>query len=112
VCERVADPADQARAEWFLAYAETDFGDVPAVDERLERALKVFRDTDDRWGTAAVLNTRAKLGYLRAHPCYKRPGPASSDPQSRRNFVLHHRGDPNQEIHLALVPLVIRQPAR
>ena len=66
VCERVAVPAARARAEWFLAYAETDFGDVPAVDERLERALAVFRDTGDRWGTAAVLSTRAKLGYLRA----------------------------------------------
>jgi predicted ATPase/DNA-binding SARP family transcriptional activator len=66
VCERVADPAGRARAEWFLAYAETDLGDVPAVDERLERALTVFRDTGDRWGTAAVLSTRAKLGYLRA----------------------------------------------
>ena len=66
VCERVAEPVARARAEWFLAYAETDLGDVPAVDERLERALTVFRDTDDRWGTAAVLSTRAKLGYLRA----------------------------------------------
>jgi tetratricopeptide (TPR) repeat protein len=66
VCERVADPADRARAEWFLAYAEADLGHVPAADERLERALTVFRDTDDRWGTAAALSTRAKLGYLRA----------------------------------------------
>lgn len=66
VCERVADPAGRARAEWFLAYAETDLGDVPAVDERLERALTVFLDIGDRWGTAAVLSTRAKLGYLRA----------------------------------------------
>ena len=66
VCEQVADPADRARAEWFLAYAETDLGDVPAVDERLERALAGFRDAGDRWGTAAVLSTRAKLGYLRA----------------------------------------------
>jgi predicted ATPase/DNA-binding SARP family transcriptional activator len=66
VCEQVADPADRARAQWFLAYAETDLGDVPAVDQRLERALKVFRDTGDRWGTAAVLSTRAKLGFVRA----------------------------------------------
>ncbi len=66
VCERVADLADRARAEWFLAYAETDLGDVPAVDERLERALTGFRAAGDRWGTAAALSTRAKLGYLRA----------------------------------------------
>ncbi len=66
VCAEVADPVSRARAEWFLAYAETDLGDVPAVDERLERALTIFRDTGDRWGTAAVLSTRAKLWYLRA----------------------------------------------
>jgi predicted ATPase/DNA-binding SARP family transcriptional activator len=65
VFEQVVDPADRARAEWFLAYAETDLGDVPAVDERLERALAGFRDAGDRWGTAAVLSTRAKLAYLR-----------------------------------------------
>jgi predicted ATPase/DNA-binding SARP family transcriptional activator len=64
VCERVADPVDRARAEWFLAYAETDLGDVPAVNERLERALTGFRAAGDRWGTAAALSTRAKLGYL------------------------------------------------
>jgi predicted ATPase/DNA-binding SARP family transcriptional activator len=80
VCERVVDPADRARAEWFLAYAETDLGDVPAVDERLERALTVFRDTDDRWGTAAVLSTRAKLGYLRVDPkALERDGEQSAE---------------------------------
>jgi predicted ATPase/DNA-binding SARP family transcriptional activator len=66
VCQQVAEPVARARAEWFLAYAETDLGDVPTVDERLERALAGFRDAGDRWGTAAVLSTRAKLGYLRA----------------------------------------------
>ena len=66
ICERIPDPAVRARAEWFLAYAETDLGDVRAVDERLERALAGFRAAGDRWGTAAVLGTRAKLGYLRA----------------------------------------------
>jgi predicted ATPase/DNA-binding SARP family transcriptional activator len=80
VCERVAHPADRARAEWFLAYAQTDLGDVPAVDELLERALAVFRDTDDRWGTAAVLSTRAKLGYLRADPkAIERDGEQSAE---------------------------------
>ncbi|MEU8800825.1 BTAD domain-containing putative transcriptional regulator [Spirillospora sp. NPDC048819] len=64
-CEQIAEPVARARAEWFLAYAETDFGDVPAVDERLARALPVFRSAGDRWGTAAALSTRAKLGYLR-----------------------------------------------
>ncbi|MBO3747584.1 winged helix-turn-helix domain-containing protein [Streptosporangiaceae bacterium NEAU-GS5] len=66
VCEAVLDPAARARAEWFLAYAETDFGDVSAVDGRLGRALATFHELDDTWGIAAVLGTRAKLGYLRA----------------------------------------------
>jgi predicted ATPase/DNA-binding SARP family transcriptional activator len=68
VCDQVTDPADRGRAEWFLAYAETDRGDIPTVDGRLDRALTIFRDAGDRWGTAAVLSTRAKLGYLRADP--------------------------------------------
>jgi predicted ATPase/DNA-binding SARP family transcriptional activator len=80
VCERVADPADRARAEWFLAYAEIDLGDVPAVDERLERALAGFRAAGDRWGTAAVLSTRAKLGYLHADPkAIERDGEQSAE---------------------------------
>jgi tetratricopeptide (TPR) repeat protein len=80
VCERVADPADRARAEWFLAYAETDLGDVPAVDERLERALAGFLAAGDRWGTAAALSTRAKLGYLRADPkALERDGEQSAE---------------------------------
>jgi tetratricopeptide (TPR) repeat protein len=80
VCERIADPADRARAEWFLAYAETDLGDVPAVHERLERALAGFRDASDRWGTAAALSTRAKLGYLRADPeALERDGERSAE---------------------------------
>jgi hypothetical protein len=66
VCEEVTDPLDRARAEWFLAYAEIDLGNVAAVDERLERALTGFHAAGDRWGTAAALSTRAKLGFLRA----------------------------------------------
>jgi predicted ATPase/DNA-binding SARP family transcriptional activator len=66
VCEQVPDPLNRARAEWFLAYAEIDLGDVAAVDERLERALAGFQAAGDRWGTAAALSTRAKLGFLHA----------------------------------------------
>ncbi len=47
---------------------------------------------------------------LRAHPNCKRPGSATRDPQLQRNFILHQTGDPNREIHLALLPVVIRQP--
>ncbi len=64
-CERVVDPVDRARAEWFLAHAELDLGDVAAVDQRLARALAGFEDSGDRWGLAAALSTRARLGYVR-----------------------------------------------
>lgn len=49
-------------------------------------------------------------GVIRTHPTYKRPGPATPDPQLRRNYILHQAGDPNREIHLALLPVIIRQP--
>jgi predicted ATPase/DNA-binding SARP family transcriptional activator len=64
-CEQLADPEARGRAEWFLAYAETDTGNLAAVDERLERALAAAREAGDQWGTAAALGTRAKLGYVR-----------------------------------------------
>ncbi len=62
--EQLDDPAARGRAEWFLAHAETDLGDVAAVHERLERALAAFHEAGDRWGIAAALCTRAKLGYV------------------------------------------------
>ena len=62
--EQLDDPAARGRAEWFLAYAEIDFGDVSAVEKRLERALTAFHEAGDRWGIAAALSTRARLGYL------------------------------------------------
>jgi predicted ATPase/DNA-binding SARP family transcriptional activator len=62
--EQLDDPVARGRAEWFLAYAEIDFGDVPAVEKRLERALTAFHEAEDRWGIAAALSTRARLGYL------------------------------------------------
>ncbi|WP_142104383.1 BTAD domain-containing putative transcriptional regulator [Pseudonocardia cypriaca] len=62
--EQLDDPAERGRAEWFLAYAEIDFGDVSAVEKRLERALTAFHEAGDDWGVAAALSTRARLGYL------------------------------------------------
>jgi predicted ATPase/DNA-binding SARP family transcriptional activator len=62
--ERLDDPAARGRAEWFLAHAEIDFGDVPAVRERLGRALAALHEAGDTWGVAAALATRAKLGYV------------------------------------------------
>ncbi|WP_214403865.1 BTAD domain-containing putative transcriptional regulator [Pseudonocardia lacus] len=62
--EQLDDPAARGRAEWFVAHAEVDFGDVLAVQKRLDRALTACEDAGDRWGVAAVLSTRARIGHV------------------------------------------------
>jgi predicted ATPase/DNA-binding SARP family transcriptional activator len=62
------DPVRRARAEWFLAAAIIDFGDMATTSTLLERALATFRDAGDRWGEAAVLSTRAMLAHMRIDP--------------------------------------------
>ncbi|WP_328818642.1 BTAD domain-containing putative transcriptional regulator [Nonomuraea cypriaca] len=63
--EKVADPAGQARAEWFLAMSIVEFGDEKATGELLEQALDTFREIGDLWGEAAALSTRAMLAHMR-----------------------------------------------
>lgn len=60
-----ADTVERARSQWFLAYAESDFGDVSAVQARLDAALASFSDSGDDWGIAAALSTKAKLAQVR-----------------------------------------------
>jgi hypothetical protein len=60
-----------------------------------------------REATAIVEKAEA---VIRGHADYKRPGPPTADRQLRRNYVLHQTGDPNREIHMALLPVVIRSP--
>lgn len=87
-----------------------------AIDQLL--GYLVWRDTKaalvlfiTRQDATAVIDKADKAdAAIRAHANYKRPGPASRDPQLRRDHVLHHTGDPNREIHLALLPVVIRKP--
>jgi hypothetical protein len=88
-----------------------------AFTEAVEQLLGylVWRDTKAalvlfvrRQDATAVIDKADAV--IRAHPTFKRAGPATPDPQLRRNFVLHQAGDPNREIHLALLPVVIRQP--
>ncbi|GIH95864.1 BTAD domain-containing putative transcriptional regulator [Planobispora siamensis] len=64
--EAADDPGGRARAEWFLGYAGLDLGDLEAAAELTERALPVFQELGDRWGTAAALATRAKLAHVRS----------------------------------------------
>ncbi|MEV5596578.1 BTAD domain-containing putative transcriptional regulator [Streptomyces sp. NPDC052496] len=58
-----ADPAGHAWALWFLTYAQVGLGDPAVARDRLARALAAFRALGDRWGTAAVLSSRAQGQY-------------------------------------------------
>ncbi|MER6007617.1 BTAD domain-containing putative transcriptional regulator [Nonomuraea angiospora] len=64
--EGVADEPGRARAEWFLAFAEVDLGDVVATGELIDRALTTFRAVDDQWGVAAALSLRAKHAHVKS----------------------------------------------
>jgi predicted ATPase/DNA-binding SARP family transcriptional activator len=61
----VDDPEGRARAEWFLGFALSDFGDLAVSEELVEHALAAFRERGDRWGVAAALSTRAKHAIIR-----------------------------------------------
>ncbi|GIH42999.1 SARP family transcriptional regulator [Microbispora corallina] len=63
--ERVDDPRGRARAQWFLAYAEIDLGDVDATGRRIDQAADAFRALGDAWGEAAALALRAKHAHIR-----------------------------------------------
>jgi len=84
-----------------------------AIDQLL--GYLVWRDTKaalvlfirQRDATAIVEKAGAAI---RGHADYKRPGSPTEDRQLRRNYVLHQTGDPNREIHMALLPVVIRSP--
>jgi tetratricopeptide (TPR) repeat protein len=61
----IDDPAGQAEAEWFLGFATSDFGDLPASEDLVSRALAAFGALGDQWGVAAALSTRAKQAAVR-----------------------------------------------
>jgi predicted ATPase/DNA-binding SARP family transcriptional activator len=65
LCDAIDQPAEQARARWFLGFATSDWGDPSTSDELVTRALTASRSVGDHWGIAAALSTRAKLAYLR-----------------------------------------------
>ncbi|MFF5235205.1 BTAD domain-containing putative transcriptional regulator [Dactylosporangium sp. NPDC000521] len=62
--EEAREAGGRARALWFLAFAEMDLGDVPAVGALVERALSQFQRIGDRWGVAAALSLRAKHAHI------------------------------------------------
>ncbi|WP_211349098.1 BTAD domain-containing putative transcriptional regulator [Micromonospora pisi] len=63
--EGLGDPVGHARAQWFLGFVQSDFGDLSASTELVHRALDGFRRCGDRWGEAAALSTLAKHGMVR-----------------------------------------------
>ncbi|MFI0410586.1 BTAD domain-containing putative transcriptional regulator [Actinomadura sp. 3N508] len=67
------DEFAQAKAEWFLSHVHWAYGDLAANEERVERAVSVFRAHGDRWFTAAALTTRARfaLGHGRLAAAYQ-----------------------------------------
>ncbi|MGW1345314.1 BTAD domain-containing putative transcriptional regulator [Kribbella sp. NPDC002412] len=63
--DRWLDGAD-ARAQWWIAFAGSDVGDLVTCQALLEVALKTFEAEGDQWGIAAVLAARAKHAHVRS----------------------------------------------
>ena len=65
VRDRALPDAD-ARDELWIAFTGSDSGDLVTGEALLESSLKVFKETGDQWGVAAVLAARAKHAHVRA----------------------------------------------
>jgi hypothetical protein len=63
--DRWLESAD-ARAQWWIAFAGSDAGDLVTCLALLELALKSFETDGDQWGVAAVLVARAKHAHVRS----------------------------------------------
>ncbi|MFI8082252.1 AfsR/SARP family transcriptional regulator [Kitasatospora sp. NPDC086009] len=61
----VPDPVRRARALWLCAYGLFSAGEAAEGEELNARALAVFADEGDQWGTAAALGLRATLALVR-----------------------------------------------
>jgi tetratricopeptide (TPR) repeat protein len=57
---------DDPQALWFLTMTRWAYGDPVVLMERIDRAITIFTDRDDRWGLAAALSTRAQLNIVHA----------------------------------------------
>lgn len=63
--EEAVDPGGRARVEWFVAGGLIELGDDVGANRLLTGSLHAFQKSDDRWGEAAVLSTRAMLAHVR-----------------------------------------------
>ncbi|MFI0740356.1 BTAD domain-containing putative transcriptional regulator [Streptomyces sp. NPDC021100] len=59
------DPVRHGRTLWLLAHGLFAAGSVAASEELNARALALFTEADDRWGTAAALGLRATHALAR-----------------------------------------------
>ncbi|MFI8519245.1 AfsR/SARP family transcriptional regulator [Streptomyces sp. NPDC085481] len=62
--EAIADPVRRARALWLCAYGLFSAGDVAGSEELNTRALALFTEAGEQWGTAAALGMRATLAMV------------------------------------------------
>ncbi|MER5786264.1 BTAD domain-containing putative transcriptional regulator [Streptomyces mobaraensis] len=60
------DPVRDGRTLWLLAHGLFAAGSVAASEELNARALALFTETGDRWGTAAALGLRATYALARS----------------------------------------------
>ncbi len=65
LCHAIEPPWERARAQWFLGFATSDWGDGTSSEALVDTALATFRRLDDSWGIAAALSTRAKQAHNR-----------------------------------------------
>lgn len=63
--DRVTDPGQRARAQWFLSLALAYFGDWNMCERLLGQATAAFESLDDCWGHAAVTYSWAEFRYDR-----------------------------------------------
>ncbi|MGM1060981.1 AfsR/SARP family transcriptional regulator [Saccharothrix sp. Mg75] len=61
----VEDPAERARARWFLGYVLSTVGDPRRGEELNATALAEFEELGDGWGVAVALSER--VGHALAH---------------------------------------------
>ncbi|HET6857862.1 MAG TPA: AfsR/SARP family transcriptional regulator, partial [Streptomyces sp.] len=62
---RITDTGRRARAQWLLAHAHFNAGNVAASEQLTALALAGFRALDDRWGVGLALGSRAIHALIR-----------------------------------------------
>ncbi|HZX03135.1 BTAD domain-containing putative transcriptional regulator [Kribbella sp.] len=62
----LAAVGDDPHALWFLTMTRWAYGDPVVLMQRIDRAIDLFTERNDRWGLAAALSTRAQLNIVHA----------------------------------------------